>query len=59
MGDPKGFLKTARETPRRRPVDVRIRDWREVYEPFASERTERQAARDAIARDAGDRNREV
>jgi glutamate synthase (NADPH/NADH) small chain len=45
MGDPKGFLKTARETPRRRPVDVRITDWSEVYEPFAAERTERQAAR--------------
>jgi glutamate synthase (NADPH/NADH) small chain len=45
MGDPKGFLKTARETPRRRPVDIRITDWREVYEPFATERTERQAAR--------------
>ncbi len=45
MGDPKGFLKTARETPRRRPVDVRIGDWREVYEPFPAERTERQAAR--------------
>jgi len=45
MGDPKGFLKTARETPRRRPVDVRLTDWREVYEPFANERTQRQAAR--------------
>jgi len=45
MGDPKGFLKTARETPRRRPVDVRISDWHEVYEPFAAERTEKQAAR--------------
>src|ERR1700691_2536597 len=45
MGDPKGFLKTARETPRRRPVDVRISDWREGYEPFAAERAERQAAR--------------
>ena len=45
MGDPKGFLKTARETPRRRPVDVRLTDWREVYEPFAAERAERQAAR--------------
>src|SRR6201997_523893 len=45
MGDPKGFLTTARETPRRRPVDVRLTDWREVYEPFARERTERQAAR--------------
>jgi glutamate synthase (NADPH/NADH) small chain len=45
MGDPKGFLKSARETPRRRPVDVRLTDWREVYEPQAAERTERQAAR--------------
>ncbi|HEY7279483.1 MAG TPA: glutamate synthase subunit beta, partial [Trebonia sp.] len=45
MGDPKGFLKTARETPRRRPVDVRLSDWHEVYEPFANDRTERQAAR--------------
>jgi glutamate synthase (NADPH) small chain len=45
MGDPKGFMKTARETPRRRPVDVRISDWREVYEPYPTERTEKQAAR--------------
>jgi len=45
MGDPKGFLTTARELPRRRPVDVRLSDWREVYEDFATERTERQAAR--------------
>ena len=45
MGDPKGFLNTARETPRRRPVDVRLTDWREVYEQFANDRTERQAAR--------------
>jgi glutamate synthase (NADPH) small chain len=45
MGDPKGFLNTARETARRRPVDVRLTDWREVYEPFARERAERQAAR--------------
>jgi glutamate synthase (NADPH/NADH) small chain len=45
MGDPKGFLTTARETPRRRPVEVRISDWREVYEPFAAERLERQAGR--------------
>ncbi|MDQ1617938.1 MAG: glutamate synthase small chain [Actinomycetota bacterium] len=34
MADPKGFLKTtSRELPKRRPVDVRIMDWREVYEP--------------------------
>lgn len=31
MADPKGFLTTPRETPKRRPVDVRILDWKEVY----------------------------
>ncbi|GAA4945272.1 glutamate synthase subunit beta [Streptomonospora halophila] len=32
MADPKGFLKiTERELPARRPVDVRIQDWHEVY----------------------------
>lgn len=37
MADPTGFMKVPRETPKRRPVDIRIRDWREVYEeqPFA------------------------
>ncbi len=37
MADPSGFMKTPRETPKRRPVDIRIRDWKEVYEdqPFA------------------------
>ena len=45
MGNPKGFLTTARELPRRRPVDIRISDWREVYEDFEAERTERQASR--------------
>ena len=33
MADPKGFLKhTERELPERRPVDLRIMDWKEVYE---------------------------
>ena len=33
MADPKGFLKTTqRELPARRPVAVRIMDWKEVYE---------------------------
>jgi glutamate synthase (NADPH/NADH) small chain len=31
MADPKGFLTTPRELPKRRPVAVRLRDWREVY----------------------------
>ena len=33
MADPKGFLTTTARSPRRRPVDVRIRDWNEVYDP--------------------------
>ena len=45
MADPKGFLSTARRTPPRRPVDVRITDWREVYEPFPHEHLEEQAGR--------------
>ncbi len=45
MADPRGFMKTDRDTPQRRPVDVRIQDWREVYEPFAPERLTAQAGR--------------
>ncbi|MDP9417301.1 MAG: glutamate synthase subunit beta [Actinomycetota bacterium] len=45
MPDPKGFLRISRETPTRRPVDVRIRDWREVYEDFGSDRVSTQAGR--------------
>ena len=45
MADPKGFLSTPREIPVRRPVDLRLRDWREVYEPFPASRLERQAGR--------------
>src|ERR1700761_5095773 len=45
MADPKGFLRTARQTPARRPVDVRIRDWREVYTDFGRGELERQAGR--------------
>jgi glutamate synthase (NADPH/NADH) small chain len=45
MADPKGFLTTPRETPTRRPVDIRLRDWHEVYEPFPTEALEKQAGR--------------
>jgi glutamate synthase (NADPH/NADH) small chain len=45
MADPKGFMTTPRETPIRRPVDLRLLDWREVYEPFPPSRLERQAGR--------------
>jgi glutamate synthase (NADPH/NADH) small chain len=45
MGDTTGFLKWGRETPTRRPVPVRLRDWREVYEPFPKETLQLQAGR--------------
>ena len=45
MADPKGFLTTPRLTPARRPVSVRIADWREVYTDFGTARLELQAGR--------------
>lgn len=45
MADPRGFLTTPRQTPRRRPVDIRIQDWREVYQGFGNDRLESQAGR--------------
>jgi len=45
MADPKGFLTTPRVTPARRPVSVRISDWREVYTEFGTARLELQAGR--------------
>jgi len=45
MGEATGFLKYGRETPTRRPVPVRLRDWKEVYEPFPREHLQTQAAR--------------
>ena len=46
MADPKGFLKvTERELPPRRPVPVRIMDWKEVYEPGDTGVLRRQAGR--------------
>ncbi len=45
MADPKGFLTTPRSTPARRPVDIRIQDWREVYTEFPGRELELQAGR--------------
>ena len=45
MGDVTGFMKHKRELPTRRPVPVRIRDWRDVYEPFGEDKLETQASR--------------
>jgi len=45
MGDTQGFLKHNRELPTRRPVPVRLRDWREVYDDFPIEKVRTQAGR--------------
>jgi glutamate synthase (NADPH) small chain len=45
MADPRGFLTTPREMPVRRPVDVRIQDWHEVYQDFEAHRLQKQAGR--------------
>lgn len=45
MGEATGFLKWKRETPKRRPIPVRIADWHEVYEPFAETELNHQAGR--------------
>ncbi len=45
MGDIHGFQSVGRQLPRRRPVPVRLRDWREVYEDFPVESTREQGAR--------------
>lgn len=45
MADPKGFLKFTRELPKSRNPKERIGDYKEIYEPFAEEKTLQQASR--------------
>jgi glutamate synthase (NADPH/NADH) small chain len=45
MGEATGFLKWGRQLPSRRPVPVRLLDWREVYEKFPAEHARTQAGR--------------
>jgi len=45
MAKPTGFMEHRRELPPRRPVPVRLRDWREVYESFPAHDALRQASR--------------
>jgi glutamate synthase (NADPH/NADH) small chain len=45
VGDTTGFLKHQRELPHRRAVPVRLKDWREVYEPFPIATVRTQASR--------------
>ena len=46
MGNPVGFMEIReRELPSRRPVDERIKDWKEIYLPFPEETLQGQASR--------------
>src|ERR1700694_154430 len=45
MGELGGFMRHGRETPTRRPISLRIKDWKEVYQPFAAEKLRTQAGR--------------
>ena len=45
MGETTGFLKWNRQGPVRRPVELRLKDWKEVYEPFALDTLQTQAGR--------------
>jgi glutamate synthase (NADPH/NADH) small chain len=45
MADPKGFINTPRELPKRRLVDVRIKDWKEVYQEQEFSHLQKQAGR--------------
>jgi glutamate synthase (NADPH) small chain len=45
MGKPTGFKEIPRELPKRRPVELRILDWNEIYNPFPDEKLRAQGAR--------------
>jgi glutamate synthase (NADPH) small chain len=45
MGKPTGFKEISRETPQRRPVELRVLDWQEIYLDFAEEKLQKQGAR--------------
>ncbi len=45
MGAVKGFIEHPRETPKSRPVGDRLKDQKEVYEPFPLEKYQEQGAR--------------
>ena len=45
MGKPTGFLDYPRQGPHHRPVPVRLRDWREVYEAQSDDEVSIQGAR--------------
>jgi glutamate synthase (NADPH/NADH) small chain len=45
VGETTGFLQWGRSGPTRRPVQIRLKDWKEVYEPFDQAQLNHQAGR--------------
>jgi glutamate synthase (NADPH/NADH) small chain len=45
VGKPTGFIEIKRTKPKSRPVDVRVRDWKEVYLPESEPELRQQGAR--------------
>ena len=45
MGKPTGFKEIARQTPQRRPVELRVLDWEEIYLPMPDDVLRHQGAR--------------
>jgi len=45
MGKPTGFIEFPRELPEKRPVEERVKDYKEVAKPFPDEKLAEQAAR--------------
>ncbi len=45
MGETTGFMQWVRVTPKRRPVEERLQDWKECYLPFPQEALAQQAGR--------------
>ena len=45
MGKPTGFKEVSREMPRRRPVELRVLDWDEIYLDFPEDKLKKQGSR--------------
>jgi len=45
VGKNTGFMEYAREVPTRRPIEERVHDWKEIYQPFPIENVRTQGAR--------------
>jgi glutamate synthase (NADPH) small chain len=45
MGKPTGFKEIPREMPQRRPIELRVMDWNEIYLDFGDDKLRQQGAR--------------